>query len=106
MKEINRYRKLKMKISLSKCDVDFLRRCLRKRITPKFVQRNIRSKLKGRNVEHVIEGARRKFMMLEIRGHYRKMELMRREMYDLKISQSAKLVLNLTLLVLLNSNPS
>lgn len=85
MKELNRYYKLKMKIALIYCDIAFLKRCLKMKVCPKFIQKSIRSATKGRGMKTIIHEARRKFMRLEIRGHYARMNMMKAEAYSLEL---------------------
>lgn len=81
--ERNRYTKLKTKIALRKCDIVFLKRCLKNGIVPKFVEKNIKSRLWGKNSQKVITEARKKFIRLEIKSHYARIEIMKCEVYSL-----------------------
>lgn len=54
-------------------------------MTPRFIRNNIKTRLAGRNANHVIEEARKRLMRLEIRSHYAKIDLMRAEAYSLHL---------------------
>jgi hypothetical protein len=78
--------KLKIKNSLIKCDIWFLKRCLRDKVVPRFIQNSIKSNHKTPLVNKVISDSRRKLMTHEIRGHYKRLEYIGRELYSLHMS--------------------
>lgn len=85
MREINRFQKLKERSRLIKSDVRFLQRCLRNNLCPKFVTRDIRVGMNSKNAHKAVYEARRRYMKLEIKTHYARLEKIGRELYPLQL---------------------
>jgi hypothetical protein len=82
-KEINRYKKLKIKRAFIRQDIAFLLRCKRRGVFPKFINNGIRSGSKGWRVDKAIFEAKRRWLSMEINNHFMREERIGRELYCL-----------------------
>jgi hypothetical protein len=85
-KELNRYKKLKIKVCLLRADIEFLKTCKKNRLFPGFIQQTVFSKNQSQTVKNVIYEAGLKILKLEIKKHYANGDLIRRELYSTSFS--------------------
>jgi hypothetical protein len=84
-KEINSYKKLKTKSQHLRADIEFLRKCKTSGVFPTFILHNIRSNGGSELTEMVVRDARMRLLKLEIKRHYARLDIMKREQYHLHL---------------------
>lgn len=81
-KRINRYMKLRIKSQMKKLDIEFLKRCEKYRVFPKFIERNFISKNKSYGANKGLWKGKLFWLKFEIRRHYAQIHRDRNEIYD------------------------
>jgi hypothetical protein len=84
-KEINRYKKLRTKSKLLRADIEFLKKCKKSGIFPAFVLHRIQSNSTSELTRRVVRDARMRLLKLEIKHHYARLDIMKREQYHLHL---------------------
>jgi type II secretory pathway component PulJ len=84
----NRYQKMKTKIQFLRADLHFLKKCKFHHVFPKFIELGFKCSVKNRRTSEVLQTAKLKWLNLEIKTCYRKLNQIELETYALHIRLS------------------
>jgi hypothetical protein len=84
-KELNRYRKLLIRVKTKKEDIAFLQKCERNKIFPRFIEKGFRVRNSSLGACKAVEKGKLIWLKFEIKSHYGQLHRDRNELYHLQL---------------------